>query len=257
MTAQQHFHVQIKTLTLTLLRTTTVFRPRPWLNTGDGHDPDNPNELDVDADACQTQTTRKKVAETTLEMGKKVNKGVTAKGSWMGVSAGETADFSHFLAIPVRSLASRAYPNLIDSPTKQPDALTILRGRYIEITYTLKVAVSGSLSADVSADIPVRVVNFVSLDPPPGHIGDPTPVIAQSHSLAKSWSMDQLRATHKPLDGMRKQAASMARTASVDSLRLSDLNGGQGPSRAGSHADSLRTEDLSRGNSAAASSSGI
>ena len=85
------------------MRTTTVFRPRPWLNTGDGHDPSNPSDVDIDADACQTQTTRKKVGETTLEMGKKVNKGVTAKGSWMGVGGGEKVDISHFLQIPVRS----------------------------------------------------------------------------------------------------------------------------------------------------------
>jgi hypothetical protein len=57
----------------------------------------------MDADACQTQTTRKKVAESTLEMGKKANKGVTAKGSWMGVDGGENADFSHFLLVPVSS----------------------------------------------------------------------------------------------------------------------------------------------------------
>lgn len=94
---------QIKTLTLSLVRTTTVFRPRPWLDAGNGHDPDAPGELDLDPDACQTQTTRKKVAESTLEMGKKGNKGVTAKGSWMGVDGGETADFSHFLLVPVRT----------------------------------------------------------------------------------------------------------------------------------------------------------
>ncbi|KAK4698564.1 hypothetical protein P7C70_g7709, partial [Phenoliferia sp. Uapishka_3] len=173
---------KVKTLTLTLIRTTTVFRPRPWLNTGEaGRDPQYPNDPDVDADACQTQTTRKKVAETTLEMGKKV-KGVTAKGSWMGVEGGQNADFSHSLQIP-------------------PDALTIPRGRYIEITYSIKVSVSGSLSADVSADIPLRIVNFVSLDPPPGHVGLSTsPLIApESHTLAKSWSVSQLRPAPAPV----------------------------------------------------------
>ncbi|KAL8278464.1 hypothetical protein RQP46_009154 [Phenoliferia psychrophenolica] len=229
---------KIKTLTLTLSRTTTVFRPRPWLNAGDGHDPSHPYDVDVDADACQTQTTRKKVAETILEMGKKVNKGVTAKGSWMGVAGGENADISHFLQIP-------------------PDALTILRGRYIEITYSLKVAVSGSLSADVSADIPVRVVNFVSLDPPPGHVGTPAPVADQPRSLAKSWSVDQLGATHTPLDALRKESSSMARMGSIDSLHLADLNESRGPARIRSHAlsripslDSVATEDLQRDDSA-------
>lgn len=39
-------------------------------------------------------------------MGKKGSKGVTAKGNWMGVEGGESADFSHFLLVPV-SLLSR------------------------------------------------------------------------------------------------------------------------------------------------------
>lgn len=95
-------HSQIKTLTLSLVRTTTVFRPRPYLDAGHGVDAKH-EDGDIDADACHTQTTRKKVAESTLEMGKKGSKGVTAKGSWMGVEGGESADFSHFLLVPVSS----------------------------------------------------------------------------------------------------------------------------------------------------------
>ena len=49
---------------------------------------------------------KKKVAETTLEMGKKGNSGVTAKGIWLGVEKGESLDFSHFLLVPVRPLPS-------------------------------------------------------------------------------------------------------------------------------------------------------
>jgi hypothetical protein len=56
---------------------------------------------DNDAMACQSTSTKKKVAETSLEMGKKGSKGVTAKGTWVGVDAGETAEFSHFILIPV------------------------------------------------------------------------------------------------------------------------------------------------------------
>lgn len=98
---------KIKTLTLSLIRTTTVFRPRPWLHAGSGHDPMIAGDADVDPDACQTSTTRKKMAESTLEMGKKGNKGVTAKGNWMGVDGGENADFSHFLLVPV---SPNSYP---------------------------------------------------------------------------------------------------------------------------------------------------
>lgn len=53
-------------------------------------------------DFCSTQTTKKKVAESVLVMGKKGHQGlVTAKGLWMGVDQGEEVGFSHFLTIPV------------------------------------------------------------------------------------------------------------------------------------------------------------
>ncbi|GAA5978406.1 hypothetical protein JCM5350_001154 [Sporobolomyces pararoseus] len=225
---------KIKTLTLALVRTTTVFRPRPHLNAGTGRDPAN-GDADLDADACQTQTTRKKICETTLEMGKKGSKGVTAKGSWMGVEAGEASDFSHSLQVP-------------------PDALSISRGRHLEVTYSIKVSVGGSLSADVSCDIPVRIVNFVSLDPPPGHLGASPLPEQSSRPLNRSWStnlkngrVDSLRTKQQGRNGP------IARMASVDSFHLSDLNGGRGPSRLGAPAlsriaslSSLRTDDLER-----------
>ena len=90
------------------MRTTTTFRPRPHLTAGTGIDENDPVHADIDADACQTQTTKKKVAETTLDMGKKGTKGtVTAKGMWMGVDKGEEAEFCHHLLVPV-SLACRS-----------------------------------------------------------------------------------------------------------------------------------------------------
>ncbi|GAA5900317.1 uncharacterized protein JCM6883_002807 [Sporobolomyces salmoneus] len=228
---------KIKTLTLALVRTTTVFRPRAHLNAGTGRDPVS-GEADLDGDACQTQTTRKKICETTLEMGKKGSKGVTAKGSWMGVEAGEASDFSHSLQVP-------------------PDALSISRGRHLEVTYSVKVSVGGSLSADVSCDIPVRIVNFVSLDPPPGHIGTSPLPERSNRPLNRSWStslkngrVDSLRTKQQGRTGP------IARMASVDSFHLSDLNGGRGPSRLGAPAlsriaslNSLRTDDLERGGS--------
>jgi hypothetical protein len=78
-----------------------VFRPKPYLMAGSGIDPAYPQELDIDQDACQTSTTKKKVAESILEMGKKGSKGVTAKGMWMGVGKAEEASFSHSLVVPV------------------------------------------------------------------------------------------------------------------------------------------------------------
>lgn len=96
--------LQIKSLTISLIRTTIVFRPRPYLTAGSGIDANDPEHADIDPDACKTQTTKKQVAETSLDMGKKATKGsVTAKGMWLGVDAGEEVDFCHFLMIPVRT----------------------------------------------------------------------------------------------------------------------------------------------------------
>lgn len=82
---------KIKSMTLTLVRLTTTFRPRPQAQ-------------EVDTEVCQTQTNKKKVAETTLESGKKATKGdVTAKGNWLGVDKGTSAEFMHPLLVPVSS----------------------------------------------------------------------------------------------------------------------------------------------------------
>ncbi|GAA5862218.1 hypothetical protein JCM8547_007774 [Rhodosporidiobolus lusitaniae] len=215
---------KIKTLTLALVRTTTIYRPSA-----------------TEGGPSHTQSTRKKVAETTLEMGKKGTKGVTAKGSWMGVDAGESADFSHSLLVP-------------------SDALSIPRGRHVEVSYAVKISVGGSLSADVAADIPIRIIDFVSLDPPPGHVGA-SPVVKQQQQavpLARSWSSNQLRsqASNQHLRTMR-EGPLMNRMVSIDSLRLEDLNGGRGPSRLGTYQpqpalsrisslNSIRTNDLPR-----------
>ncbi|KPV75995.1 uncharacterized protein RHOBADRAFT_43430 [Rhodotorula graminis WP1] len=220
---------KVKALTLALIRTTAVYRSASRTTS---HGPRDLYGFGVDAvpasssEPTQTQTTRKKVAETTLELGKKGTKGVTAKGTWLGVEAGESADFAPSFLIP-------------------EDALTIARGRHLENTYSVKVSVGGSLSADISVDIPIRVVNFISLDPPPGHVG-PSPLPDQPRRpVARSWSSNQLR------DAVRPSQATVGRMTSHDSLRLEDLNGArprqQRPplSRIAS-VESVRTSDLPR-----------
>ena len=50
----------------------------------------------------------------------------------------------------------------------QPDALSITRSRLLEVSYFVRVTVGvGSLSSEVSAQIPIRIVNFISIDPIP------------------------------------------------------------------------------------------
>ncbi|KAH8921767.1 hypothetical protein BT69DRAFT_1371213 [Atractiella rhizophila] len=176
---------KIKTLTIAVIRTTSIFNAR----TADGSssmDPANDAELD---------SVKKKVAESTLEMGKKGAKGsVTAKGSWIGVEKGEKRDFLHSIMLPA-------------------DAITMPRGKYFEVNYSLKVTVGGSMTSEVSTEIPIRIINFVSLDPPPGHIGEiPSKRLG---AISRCWSIDDLaNRTEDTMEGK----------PSRDTLRLSDLN---------------------------------
>lgn len=103
----------------------------------------------------------------------------------------------------------------------QPDALTLRRGRHVEVTYHLRVIISASLSADVSVELPLEIVNFVSLDPPPGHVGaSPVPSKPQ-RPVARSWSSADLRGAVRTA----ADARAPTRMTSMDSLRLEDLEG--------------------------------
>ncbi|GAA5874307.1 hypothetical protein JCM3774_000936 [Rhodotorula dairenensis] len=180
---------KIKTLTLSLVRTTSIYR-------SGGRTAQGATETHL------VQSTKKKVAESTLELGKKSSSGATAKGTWVGVDAGASASFSPTLVIP-------------------PDALTLRRGRHVEVTYHLRVVISASLSADVSVELPLEIVNFVSLDPPPGHVGT-TPVLSNPHRpVARSWSSTDLRQAVRT--GVK--TGGPTRMTSMDSLRLEDLAG--------------------------------
>jgi len=113
--------------------------------------------------------------------------------------------------------------------SRQADALTITRGQYLEVSYALKISASGSLSNDISVDLPINVINFVSLDPPPGHLASElSPLIEQQppRKLARSWSIDQLRAPQVIRSQVQApQLHTLAeRATSMDSLQLSDLN---------------------------------
>ncbi|KAH7886111.1 hypothetical protein F5I97DRAFT_1809464, partial [Phlebopus sp. FC_14] len=131
----------VKSANVALVRTTTVFKP-----TGDvkgSHDATDP-------DACETTTMTKVVASNVLVMGQKCGKGhASAKGWWTGVKPGQTTEFVHQIAVP-------------------SDALTVARVRLLEVEYTLQVSVStGMFSSDIHVTLPIRIINFLSLDPPP------------------------------------------------------------------------------------------
>ncbi|KAJ3844951.1 hypothetical protein F5878DRAFT_636975 [Lentinula raphanica] len=133
----------IKNLSLTLLRSTVAYKPNPSLDV-EGSD-------EHDADACQTSTVQKQVAESVLEMGDRGHaRGyASAKGWWAGVRPEETTEFCHFLLIP-------------------SDAVTIPRARLLEVAYNIRVTVNaGPLASNLHVVLPIRIINFLSIDPPP------------------------------------------------------------------------------------------
>ena len=181
--------------------------------------------------------TKKKVTETTLEMGKKGNSGVTAKGIWLGVDKGEALDFSHFLLVPVRLASTSLPPRTVTNCCAQAESLSIARGRYLEISYAVKISVQASLSADVSVEIPIKVISFISIDPPPGHCADPTPTSTPriiSHGRTKSWNIDQIREPREeermerpPMtiaDLVDRPEPGLTRMGSLDTIRTSNIS---------------------------------
>ncbi|KAG1754874.1 uncharacterized protein EDB91DRAFT_1276347 [Suillus paluster] len=129
----------VKGAAIALIRTLTVFKPQPYLDAGD-----------ADPDACQTSTKAKWVTESVLELGQRCAKGhASAKGWWTGVAPGQTSEFDHSVIIP-------------------PDVHSIARTRLLEVEYTLRISVGiGRCSSDIHVILPIRIVNFLSLDPPP------------------------------------------------------------------------------------------
>jgi hypothetical protein len=57
----------------------------------------------------------------------------------------------------------------------QSDALTITRSRLLEINYVLRVtAHTASLTTDLNVELPITIVNFISLYPPPSQVEGPS-----------------------------------------------------------------------------------
>ncbi|KAF8324110.1 hypothetical protein DL93DRAFT_2222962 [Clavulina sp. PMI_390] len=136
---------RVRSLTLALYRVTTTFRIDPRLNPGG-----QGRGIEVDIDSCEAAATRKKLGEVALESGGKAARGaVTGKGWWCGVDAKAATSVVYGIPLPL-------------------DALTISRSRLLEINYFICVtANTGSLTADVHVELPINIINFISLFPPP------------------------------------------------------------------------------------------
>ncbi|KAJ7070875.1 hypothetical protein C8F01DRAFT_1226133 [Mycena amicta] len=149
----------IKSVTLTLYRTTTIFKRKLEGDTADMH-------------VCQASAP-KSIASSTLEIAQGYPRGhASASGWWSGIPAGEDVDFSHFCSSRFVLVTFASCTNPLSFC--QSDALTYPRGRLIEVGYTLKASLScGPLTPDVSVTLPIRILNFFSLDPPPSVAAPP------------------------------------------------------------------------------------
>ncbi|KAH9486496.1 hypothetical protein JR316_0000561 [Psilocybe cubensis] len=133
----------LKHLSLGLFQTITTFRAKKV----DGNDQHTANTKNL----LQSTSIEKQVAQSSLDIAEWGTRGhASAKGWWMGVSAGSSQTFSHSILLPAC-------------------ALSIPRGKLLEVSYTLRAIISpGSfLSTNVNVSIPLEIINYLSIDPPP------------------------------------------------------------------------------------------
>lgn len=128
---------KIKTMTLALLRTVILFSP-----------PANNSRQAVaspDLAKYSGKSNRKKLFEHTIEASAGPGSGyVGSTGWWTGVQPGERIRWQSSLALPA-------------------ECLTIVRSRLIDVSYTIRLTLNGS----VHLDVPVVILNYQSIDPPP------------------------------------------------------------------------------------------
>ncbi|KAJ3548859.1 hypothetical protein NMY22_g1102 [Coprinellus aureogranulatus] len=147
--AGQHCHLRfhvlnktskpMKTLVVELYRDIITCRPRG--------DP----ALTDDFAEPETLTSSKLLSTSSLSAGDRAGKGyASAKGWWTGVRPEESLHFYYSLPIP-------------------PDALSVTKGPLLEIEYRIRATISSGtlLPTELSAEVPIRIINLVSVDPPP------------------------------------------------------------------------------------------
>ncbi|KAF9469870.1 hypothetical protein BDZ94DRAFT_1316980 [Collybia nuda] len=187
----------IKSLTLALLRSTVIFKPDLSLNTLS-------RDHGVDPDACQTSTSQKQISESVLEMSQRSARGhASTRGWWTGVGPGEHLKFSHFIAIP-------------------PDALSIKRSRLLEVDYSLRVSLSTRTlrTTDVQVVLPIRIINFLSVDPPPSLSPQCNNLQANLHKNTSSegHTAEQPHSDHPPSSNISRPFGSYRTNSRLESL---------------------------------------
>ncbi|KAH8835493.1 hypothetical protein DL96DRAFT_1809344 [Flagelloscypha sp. PMI_526] len=131
----------VKRASISLFRSIVMFYPDSRLNAG---------AQTIDPDACRTNTIEKGVSESILDIGDNASRRhASSQGWWSGVGPSQHAIFQHFIELPT-------------------DSLSVHRSRLLEVKHELRISLNaGALMSDVSVTLPVHIVNFLSLDPPP------------------------------------------------------------------------------------------
>ncbi|KAF9535673.1 hypothetical protein CPB83DRAFT_913135 [Crepidotus variabilis] len=135
----------LKSATLEVFQTTSIFKRGLHLESR------QQDKVDLTSNACQTTTSSKKVSESILTACQSGTKGhASARGWWCGVPPGEMHTFTHSILIPA-------------------DALSVPRTSLLAVSYALQVTIgAGSfLSSDTHVSVPLQIINFLSVDPPP------------------------------------------------------------------------------------------
>lgn len=162
-------------MTVELHRDTITWRPR-----GDPAVTDDFGEP-------ETSTVSKLIMVSSLPAGDRAEKGyASARGWWAGVHSGESLHFYHSLLLPVRDFCSNPFVSARTTFT-QPDALSVTKGRLLEIEYRIKATISSGnlLPTELSAEVPIRIINFISVDPPPSQ-ANTTPALMTRSSVASN-----------------------------------------------------------------------
>lgn len=143
--ASNNSNKRIKTSQIALLRTVTLYSPPK----GDVASPLLASYV--------PQVSRKRLCEEVIEASSLSGSGYAGSGGWWtGLRPGESN---------VTWQASLLLPN---------DCLTIPRSKLIEVEYSIRVTLNGS----IYVDLPIQVVNFLSLDPPPSaQVPGPKPAV--------------------------------------------------------------------------------
>lgn len=111
----------------------------------------------------------------------------------------------------------------------QSPTLSIPRSKLIEVSYTLRVSLSaGPLTTDISVALPIKIVNFLSLDPPatcctiPMHSSHSTSLEINQSTHSGLFTSKELGNSHSPIQGLT--ALSMSRSCISIHTSLSDIN---------------------------------